>query len=310
MVCSLPRPSRVLTLLKRTWKDFSDDECEVRAAALAYYTIFALPPLLVLVLLIAGLVWDPGDVQRAMEGQFASLVGQGGAHAIHGMIAQAHQTGGRGGVATILGVAGLLLGATGAFLQLQTALNRAWEVEPDPSRGGIRNFVAKRLLSLGMILGVAFLLVVSLALSTVLSLLGRQLGGAFPAALLEGVNAVVSFVVITFVFAAMFKILPDAVIAWRDVWVGAIATSLLFVIGKFALGLYLGHSHPGRAFGAASAFAVVLVWIYYAAMIVLFGAEFTQAWAQQRGAGIRPEEGARRSEDVATAHKRKAAARE
>jgi len=281
----------VRALLKRVLKDFADDECPVRAAALAYYTVFALPPLLVLLLLIAGLVWDPEDVQRALEGQFASLVGADGARAIHDMISQADRAR-RGLVATILGIGGLLFGATGAFMQLQTALNRAWEVRPDPARGGIRNFVAKRLLSLGMILGIGFLLIVSLALSTVLSLLGERLGGAFPEGLWQAVNAVASFAVITALFAAIFRILPDAEIAWRDAWIGALATSILFVAGKFALGLYLGRSEPGQAFGAAAALAVVLLWVYYAGMIVLLGAEFTQAWAKERGRGIRPEEGA------------------
>lgn len=292
----LPHRTPVLTLLKRAGRDFLDDECPVRAAALAWYTIFAPPPLLVLLLLVAGLVWDPEDIRRAMEGQFASLVGTDGARAIHDMISQADRPGGRGALATILGTAGLLFGATGAFMQLQTALNRAWEVQSDPAQGGVRTFLRKRLLSLGMILGIAFLLVVSLAFSTVLSLLGERLGGAIPEAVLHGINAVVTFAALTVVFAAMYRVLPDAEIGWRDVWVGALATSVLFVAGKFALGLYLGRSDPGQAFGAASALAVILLWVYYAGMIVLFGAEFTQAWAQRRGRGIRPERGAIRLE--------------
>jgi membrane protein len=146
-----------------------------------------------------------------------------------------------------------------------------------------------------MILGVAFLLIVSLAISAVLGLAGERLGGAFSTTALQAANAVVSFAVIGVVFAAIFKVLPDAEIAWRDVWAGAVATAMLFVAGKFALGLYLGRSDPGQAFGAASALAVVLVWVYYAGMIVLFGAEFTQAWARGRGRGIRPEQGAVRT---------------
>lgn len=285
----------MLSILKRAFRDFSDDECPVRAAALAYYTVFALPPLLVLLLMLAGLLWDPQDVQRAMETQFASLLGREGAATIHGMIQSADRPGSGGLFATVLSLGMLLFGATGAFLQLQSALNRAWEVKPDPDQGGVKLFLTKRLLSVGMILGVAFLMLVSLALSALISALGDTLT-FIPAPVLYVVNFAVSFGVMTLLFAAIFRILPDATIEWRDVWVGALVTSLLFVGGKFVLGLYLGRSSPGDAFGAASALAVILVWVYYAGMIVLFGAEFTQSWAKHRGAEIRPEEGAIRIE--------------
>jgi membrane protein len=287
----------MLGLLKKAFGDFIDDECPVRAAALAYYTVFALPPLLILLMLVAGLVWDPADVERTLHGQFSGLVGQQGGDAVQDMIRSADRMGEGGVLATVLGIAGLLFGATGAFLQLQGALNKAWEVKPDPKQGGIRNFIAKRMLSLGMILGVAFLLIVSLAVSAMLSAVGDQL--TFIAGpVLYVVNLIVSLLVFTGLFAAIFKVLPDAVIAWRDVWVGAMVTSLLFVIGKLLIGLYLGRSEPGSAFGAASALAVILVWVYYAGMIVLFGAEFTQVWAERRGSGIKPEAGAIRSETV------------
>lgn len=285
----------MLTVLKRAFRDFNDDECPVRAAALAYYTVFALPPLLVLLLMLAGALWDPQDVQRAMESQFASLVGSDGASAIHGMIESADKPGSGGVLATVLSMGMLVFGATGALMQLQGALNRAWEVRPDPARGGIKAFVAKRLLSLGMILGIAFLLIVSLALSALIAAFGEMLTFVPEPALLA-VNFALNLGVLTVLFAAMFKVLPDAKVEWRDVWVGAGATALLFVAGKFALGLYLGRSTPGDAFGAASALAVILVWVYYAGMILLFGAEFTQAWTQHRGRRIEPEEGAIRVE--------------
>lgn len=292
----------MLSILKRAFRDFNDDECPVRAAALAYYTIFALPPLLVLLLMIAGALWDPQDVQRAMETQFASLVGQQGATAIHGMIQSADSPTSGGVLASVLSIGMLLFGATGAFLQLQGALNRAWEVKPDPKSGGLKNFFMKRLLSVGMILGVAFLLIVSLAVSALLGAVGDSLT-FIPAPVMYAVNFIISFAVLTLLFAAIFKILPDAQIQWRHVWVGAGVTSLLFVVGKFAIGLYLGRSSPGDAFGAASALAVILVWVYYAGMIVLFGAEFTQAWANSRGAEIKPEKGAVRFDrDRAPAH--------
>lgn len=289
----------VFAMLKDTFKDFMDDECPRLAAALSYYTVFALPPLLILLLLIAGAVWDPADVQNAIQTQMGSLMGSQGAQEIGTIINQAERPGGRG-IKAVLGVGALILGATGAFLQLQGALNRAWEVEPDPNAGGWKNFVFKRLLSLGMILGIAFLLLVSLALSAAVSAIGGFAGKLIPgasSAILFLFENVITFVVVAGLFATIFKVLPDAKITWRDVWVGAAVTALLFTLGKFALGFYLGRSNPGEAFGAAGSLALVLVWIYYSSMIVLFGAEFTQQWAVNRGSGIEPDEGARRMVD-------------
>jgi membrane protein len=291
----------ILDLLKATVKDFGDDECGVRSAALAYYTIFALPPLLILLVKIAGAVWSPQDVQGALEGQFGSMLGESGKAQIHQMMAHGQQAGG-GLFATIASTVGLILGAAGLFLSLQEALNRAWEVKPDPAKGGARVFILKRLLSMGMVLGIGFLLAVSLALTAGISAMGGALGGAVPEAVLHLVTFAVSFVVLSLLFAALFKFLPDAKVAWSDVWVGGAVTGLLFVIGKFALGIYLGRSKPGDAFGAASALAAMLVWAYYAGMILLLGAEFTQQWVKRRGtSGIEPKEGAVRvveSEDL------------
>jgi membrane protein len=175
-------------------------------------------------------------------------------------------------------------------MQLQGALNRAWEVKPDPRQGGVKQFIMKRLLSLGFVMGVAFLLIVSLVVSALLSALSTKV--ALPQAALSTVDLGLSFIIMAVLFAAIYRFLPDAEIEWRDVWVGALVTALLFVVGKFAIGFYLGRSAPGDAYGAASALAIILVWVYYAGMIVLFGAEFTQAWAERRGGLIRPEKGA------------------
>jgi membrane protein len=290
----------IVGLLKQTFRDFSADDCPRMAAALSYYTVFALPPLLILILTVVGIVFDPAQVQEAIRGQIGDVMGPDGAQQIGTIIEQADQPEGRG-VRALVGIGALVLGATGAFLQLQGALNRAWGVEPDPDAGGIRNFVLKRALSLGMIFGLAFLLLVSLALSAAISMLGDVVERILPG-VSEGFLLLLDFGlslgVITVLFAAMFKVLPDARIAWKDVWVGAAATALLFVIGKFALGFYLGRSNPGEAYGAAGSLALILVWIYYASMIVLLGAEFTQVWAERRGAGIEPEEGARVSPAV------------
>ncbi|MBV9108238.1 MAG: YihY/virulence factor BrkB family protein [Gemmatimonadetes bacterium] len=216
------------------------------------------------------------------------------------MITQAKQPGG-GVIGTIFGVIALVLGATGAFMQLQTAMNRAWEVKPDPSAGGLKSFIFKRVLSVGMVLVIAFLLLVSLMLSAALTAVGGAIGHVIPggSAIVAGIiQTIVSLAVVTLLFAAIFYVLPDAKIAWKDVWVGALMTGILFEIGKWAIGLYLGHSNPGKAYGAAGSLAVILVWIYYTSMILLFGAEFTETWATERGSGIEPEKGAMWREDA------------
>lgn len=286
------------SVLKHTFNDFVDDNCPSMAAALSYYTVFSLPPLLVLLLNLVGVFVDPQDVQRLLSSQVGMLIGPQGVEQIQSIIRNANAPGSGGTVATLLGIAALLFGATGAFAQLQDALNTAWEVKPDPEHGGLKNFFLKRVLSFGMIVGVGFLLLVSLVVSALLSAFGEVLSGIAPdglsGTLLQGLNLAVSFVVIAALFAAIFQVLPDARAAWRDVAVGGVATAVLFVVGKFLIGLYLGHSNPGSAYGAAGSLAVLLLWIYYSSMILLLGAEFTQAWAQERGSGIEPDPGAMR----------------
>lgn len=275
-------------------KDFSKDQCTQRAAALSYATIFALPPLLIVLIALAGAVWSPAEVQRAIEGQFAGLIGGDGARTVRDMVSSGPHAG-RGVLTTVLGIGGLILGATGEFLSLQGALNAVWRVQPDPAKGGVRRFVVKRLLSLAMTMGLAFLLVVSLAVTAAIGALMRAVGGF--GWLIEGANSVVALVVLSVLFTGIFKFLPDAEIQWRSVWAGGIATAVLFEVGKFAIGLYLGQSNPGNPFGAARALAVILVWIYYAGILVLFGAEFTEHYATARGHPVRPKEGAVRIDD-------------
>lgn len=282
----------MLKILKKAFHDFGRNECGTRAAALAYSTIFALPPLLILIVTVAGRIWGADRVQAALEAQFSGIIGSGAAEQVHGMIAHGQQSAGGGIVGMVLGIAGLVLGATGAFLSLQDALNHAWEVAPDPSQGGLKTFIFKRLLSLGMVLGLGFLVAVSLALSAGISTVATTVGTSIPSGVMYIVDLALSLIVLTVLFAALFKFLPDGVVNWSDVWVGGAATAVLFVAGKFAIGLYLGHTKPGNSFGAASAFAVILVWIYYAGMIVLFGAEFTEEWATAHGHQVRPKKGA------------------
>lgn len=287
-------------MLKKSAKDFSDDDCPRMAAALSYYTVFALPPLIILILLIVGAVWDPAEVRQAIQEQAGGAMGAAGTQEVTTMVAEAENPAAKKGLSAVLGVVALLFGATGAFMQLQASLNRAWEVEPDKTQGGIKSFVFKRLLSIGMVLTIAFLLLVSLVLSSVITAMGGMLGQILPW-FSEGIAFVVenlfSLVVITVLFALIFKVLPDARMAWKDVWVGAAFTAFLFVVGKAALALYLKRSSPGEAYGAAGSLAVLLVWIYYSSMIVLFGAEFTQTWAVEKGQGIVPEKGAKRMAD-------------
>ena len=282
-------------ILKQSVDGFIEDDCPTMAAALSYYTVFSLPPLLVLLLTILGAVIDPQDIQGTLETQMRDAMGPGGAEQVRAILLNADRPSG-GLLPTILSAVALLLGATGVFGQLQAALNKAWGVAPDPSKGGIKSLLLKRVFGVGMVLGLAFILLVSLVVSAVLSAFGDQIGRFLPAGLsapvLEAINFAGSLAVISLLFAAIFKVMPDARIAWRDVRVGAVATAALFVAGKFLLGLYLGRSNPGQAFGAAGALALMLVWIYYSSMIVLFGAEFTQVWADRRGRGIVPEKGA------------------
>jgi membrane protein len=283
-----------LGLLKHTAVDFWNDDCPRMAAALSYYTVFSLPGLLILLVTIAGFIWDPNDVRGAIEGQMRTLVGPDAATQVREMISHAESSQPSSIATKILGVAALIFGATGAFIQLQTALNDAWKVEPDPSQGGIRNFIFKRVFSFALILFIAFMMLVSLALTALLSAVGERYGGGINETVIGILEFVVSFAIITLLFAAMFKVMPDAIIAWRDTWVGAVVTALLFVAGKFALAFYLGRANPGDAFGAAGSLALILVWIYYATMILLFGAEFTEAWATEKGAGITAKPGATR----------------
>jgi membrane protein len=288
----------LLGLFKKSVSDFIADDCMDSAAALSYYTIFSLPAVLVLLLLLVSAVMDPSDVRGGLESQMQGLMGPTAGEQVRTIIEKSEQKPSSGGVIpTILGIVGLIFGATGAFGQLQKSLNRTWDVEPDPEQGGIKAFLSKRVFSLGIILVVAFMLLVSLVISTALSGMGDRLGSFLPSGLsepvLQAVNLIISLGAITLLFAAMFKVLPDAKVSWRSVWVGAVFTAILFVLGKFVIGLYLGNSNPGQAYGAAGSLAVLLLWIYYSSLIVLFGAEFTETWAQERrGETIEPEPGA------------------
>jgi membrane protein len=288
-------------MLKQTVRDFLDDDCPTMAAALAYYITFSLPALLFLILTVVGLVMDPRTVQERLLNEFGGLIGAQGAQQIETMVSSAEARASGGTFKVLLGIGALIFGATGAFMQLQKALNRAWEVKADPKQSGVKGFLMKRLLSFGLLLTVALLMMVALVVSAVLSAIGDYIGerlGGIPEVVLQGTELLISFAVLAALFAIIFRYLPDARISWRDTWVGATFTAVLFVVGKFAIGLYLGRSQPGTAFGAAGALAIILVWVYYSSMIVLLGAEFTQVWSARKGKGIRSENAVRpRPED-------------
>jgi membrane protein len=281
-------------LLWATIYAFFGDGCATMAAALSFNTFFSLPALLTLLLALVGRIADPAQVERAIVAQVGRLIGPASATQIAGIISNAHRSAHAASVATIVSLVALTIGATGAFAQLQLALNKAWGVKPDPHRNQIRVFLVKRVFSFGILITVAFLLLVSLALSTVISAISSALTTRFgvPPALLQTVTAIGSFLVIALLFAAMFRYVPDARISWRDVRAGALGTALLFVLGRTLIGLYLGKSDPGSVYGAAGSLALVLIWVYYTSMILLLGAEFTKLWAQRYGKGIVPVKGA------------------
>jgi membrane protein len=285
---------QALQLLWRTIDKFFGDGCPSMAAALSFYTFFSLPALLSLLLLIVGTVADPRAVEQGITEQVEGLVGRAAADQVRTIIVHARQTYVDASVAAVLGALAVLFGATTAFAQLQDALNQVWGVKPDPTRNQILNFLMKRIFSFGVVLALAFLLLVSLGLSAALAAVGTmatsRLGA--PLALLEAANWVLSLTVIAGLFGVMFKLLPDARIAWADVWPGALGTALLFVLGRSIIGFYLGRTDPGSAYGAAGSLAVVLIWVYYSSMIVLFGGEFTRVWAERFGRGVRPVHGA------------------
>ena len=282
----------IFGLLKETVAEWNKDKASRLAAALAYYTIFSLAPLLIIVIAIIGAVFGEDAAKGEIVGQIQGLVGKEGAEFIETAIASANQPT-AGTLASITSIVVLLFGASGLFAQLQDALNTIWEVQPKPGRGVV-GIIRDRFLSFTMVLGVGFLLLVSLVISAVLSGMVNVLGNALPGLgfLWQIVNFVLAFAVTTVLFGLIYKVLPDVKIAWSDVWIGAIITSLLFSIGRFLLGLYLGNSGFGSTYGAAGSVVIILAWVYYAAQILFFGAEFTQVYARRYGSRIVPADNA------------------
>ena len=249
-------------------------------AALAYYSIFSLGPLIVIAISVAGLLLGEEAVRGEVAAGLRGLLGDNGAEAVNTMLAAADKPK-QGIFATVIGVGALIFAAIGVVMQLKDALNTIWEVEAKPTKG-IWGFLRTYVISFAGVLSLGFLLLVSMLLTTALSAAGKYLGTFLPEAALQATGFVVSFLVIALLFAMMFKWLPDAKVAWADVWLGAILTAGLFELGKFLIALYIGKQGLESTYGAAASIVVVLVWVYYSAQIVLFGAEFTNARAKQR----------------------------
>ncbi len=285
-----------LVLLKEAFSEWKQDNASRLAASLAYYTTFSIAPLLLLIISIAGLFGGREAVHNEVMVQAQGLVGQEGKDFIESMLLSASQPN-TGLLASAIGIVALLFGALGVFAELQSSLNTIWEVKPKPAKDfkqGIGRYLRQRILSFSMVLAIGFVLLASLAVNAALSALGNLVWSTsgYPVWLTQLINLAISFGIIMVLFALMFKFLPDAEIAWRDVWLGAAVTSLLFNLGKFAIGFYLGRSTVGSTFGAAGSLALILIWVYYSAQIFFFGAETTQVYANKFGSRIVPDEDA------------------
>ncbi len=288
----------IVEILRDTFDNWNKDHAPRLGAALAYYTVFSIGPLLIIAIAIASLVFGQQAAQGQLIGQFRSLLGDQGASFLQIAIENAYRPG-TGVLASLIGIVTLLLGALGLFGQLQDALNTIWQVTPKPGRS-IMRMLRNRALSFSMVLVIGFLFLVSLAISAGLAALVRYFGNMLPisANMLQGANFFGSLVVVTILFALIFKYLPDAVVRWRDLWTGAILTSLLFTIGMFLLDLYIRNGAFGSTYGAAGSILIVLVWIYYSAQILFFGAEFTKTCAIRYGNGIVPTPNAERVKET------------
>ncbi len=285
----IDKVKKILNLLKESYKGFNDDECPKLAASLSYYTIFSLPPLLIIIISLSGFFFGADAVRGELFGQINGLVGNSAAIQIQEIIKNvklSHSS----AFATTFGIIILLVGASGVFVEIQDSINFIWGLKAKPKRGLIK-FIKNRLMSFSMIGSVGFLLLVGLIINSVMDLLNTRLSVYFPADivyLFYALNLFVVFVIITLLFTVIFKTLPDGKLALRDCLIGASFTTFLFMLGKFGIGAYLGQSAIGSWYGAAGSVILILVWVYYSAIILYFGAEFTKVFAETHGKKIIP----------------------
>lgn len=293
-------------LLRQSFSEWKKDRAPQLAASTAYYTVFSLAPLFLIVFALAGLVFDAETVRESVFGQVRSLVGTEGARAIQSMVTASSRSG-QSGLAAVLGILLLLLGASGLMVALQDAMNGIWKVEARKERNALMHLLFKRVFSAGMILAIGFLFLVSLLASALVSLtitmLAEQAGGL--RAVLPAADLLLSLAMVTLLFALLFKYLPDIQLRWRDVWPGALLTAILFTIGKFLLGSYIGQKDVTSAYGVAGSVIVLLLWVNYSAQIFFFGAEFTKVLAAERKAVITPKPYARFSSEPYEAEDRR-----
>jgi membrane protein len=280
------------TLLKQTLAEWNEDGVPHLAAAIAYYTAFALAPVLVIAMAVAGLAFDSAQVRVQILLQMREMLGPDGAELVGTMLDAASKRG-QSWRALVVGLAAIVLAASGLFGELQYALNRVWDVAPRPGRG-LLGLLQDRFLSFTMVLGSGFLLLVSLVLSAALAAVGSYVGGLLPqwATLLQVANFTLGFAMTTVLFGMIYKVLPDVQLRWRDVALGAAVTAALFTVGRLLIGIYLGRSSVGSAYGAAGSLAIILLWVYYSAQVLMLGAEFTQVYTRWRGRWVAPTPGA------------------
>src|SRR5262245_50585246 len=278
-------------LLKLTFGEWINDSTFEWSAALAFYTIFSIAPVLLIAVGVASLFLAPGTATNQIVGEMENMIGPQGANAVRQVI-ESSRGFGKGFWAVSVGVVTLITGATAVFGELQSALNQIWDVEAKPDRGVIMSFIVARVRSFSIAICVGFLLLVSLVISAVISGLQNYMNNWLPGVpwVWQMANSVSSFFVVAVLFAVIYKLLPDVLISWKDVWIGAAVTALLFTGGKYAIGIYLGRTATTSAFGAAGSLVVLLFWVYYSALISFLGAEFTQVYARRYGTGIQPKE--------------------
>lgn len=276
---------RFYTLARLSVQSWLDDYAPSMGAAIAFYTVFSLAPLVMIVIGVAGFFWGEEAVRGELLRQIGGMVGDNGATAIESVISSSEEESEQGIAAGMISAVVLLVGATTVFAELQRALDRIWEVPSQEKQKGIWNLIRGRLLSLGLVLSLAFLLLVSLVISAMLSALGAWMGGLMPGweLVLQLLNFIVSFGILILLFAMIFRFMPQAEVAWRDVWTGAVITALMFEVGKYLIGLYVGKASVASSYAAAGSLVVVLIWVYYAAQVFLLGAEFTWVYANEYG---------------------------
>jgi len=287
----MKRMGKAIGLLGDAGSAFVNDNAFKLSASLSYYTIFALGPLLIIVISLAGIFFGKEAVQGKIYEQLNGFIGNEAALQIQDIISNIQHT----EISTagaIVGSVMLFVGATGVFAEIQDSINYIWSVKSKPKKGWLK-FIMNRLLSFSLVIGLGFVLLVSLIINAVVSLLNEQLVKKYPDStldLFQFANTFIIIAVITLLFAVIFKVLPDAVISWRDAFVGALLTAVLFLIGKFIIGYYLGKANLGLTYGTAASVIVILLWVYYSSLILFYGAEFTKAYALQAGSGIRPKQ--------------------